>query len=176
MNYPRVTEIISPWSGLDKIPEATLQYAADRGTRVHSYCTRYAIGDFVVSVDADCRPYFDSFRRWFDSQVESVLLAEERFIHPLLNYTGQIDLYVILKSAESALVDIKTPVTSYPIWAMQLSAYRSLLAAHNHFPERIGSLQLSPEGKTPRMKWYQDSAMDLNAFMSALNVHNYITK
>ena len=36
--YTRVTEILSPFSGLDKIPKHILDNAARRGTRVHDVC------------------------------------------------------------------------------------------------------------------------------------------
>lgn len=175
MNLPRVTEIISPWSDFSDIPEATLQYAADRGSRVHEYCARIARGEFVMSVDADCAPYVDSFRRWFDSQVLEVLLVEERLEDPGFGYTGQIDLLIQAKSDRLIwLVDLKAPVISYKQWSMQIAAYRHLVEIKGFLPERTGSLQLSPEGKTPKMKWYQDSATDFNAFLSALSVHNYM--
>lgn len=174
MNHPRVTEIISPWAGLDKIPEDILANAANRGTRVHEICARVAAGDFVMSIDEDIRGYVQSFRKWFDIQVEEVLLSEERLNDEALGYTGQIDLVVMLKEGIVALVDLKTPTTSYPTWKMQIAAYRNLLQKEGILPERTGSLQLHPEGKTPRMKWYEDSATDFNAFLSALNVYNYI--
>lgn len=174
MEYPRVTSIIAPWSGLDKVPEATLQYAADRGTRVHEICARIAAGEFVMSIDKDILGYVQSFRKWFDSQVAGVLMCEERLNDEVLGYTGQIDLVVMLKEGIVTLVDLKTPVMFYPTWKMQIAAYRNLLQKEGILPERTGSLQLHPEGKTPRMKWYEDSAADFNAFLSALNVHNYI--
>lgn len=174
MNHPRVTEIISPWSGLDGIKEDVLQKAAERGTKVHEVCARIAAGEFVMSIDDDIRGYVDSFRQWFDSQVSDVLMSEERLNDEALGYTGQIDLVVMLKEGIVTLVDLKTPVTSYPTWKMQIAAYRNLLQKEGILPERTGSLQLHPEGKTPRMKWYEDSATDFNAFLSALNVYNYI--
>jgi hypothetical protein len=174
MKLVRVTEVISPWSGLDKIPEATLQHAAERGTAVHDYCSRIAQGEFIMNIDQECQPYVESFQLWFDSQVVEVLLSEKRLNDEALGYTGQIDLVVTLKEGIVTLVDLKTPVTSYPTWKMQIAAYRNLLQKDGVLPERTGSLQLHPKGKTPNMKWYEDSATDFNAFLSALNVYNYI--
>lgn len=174
MNYPRVTSIISPWSGLDKIREDVLQHAAERGTKTHEYCNRIANGEFVMSIDEDIRGYVQSFRKWFDTQVDEVLLSEKRLNDEQWGYSGQIDLLVRLKEGIVTLVDLKTPATSYPTWKMQIAAYRNLLQKEGVLPERTGSLQLHPEGRTPRMKWYEDSATDFNAFLSALNVYNYI--
>lgn len=36
--FVRVTEILSPFSGLDKVPKDILANAANRGTRVHDVC------------------------------------------------------------------------------------------------------------------------------------------
>lgn len=36
--YSRVTEILSPFSGLDKVPKDILANAARRGTKVHDAC------------------------------------------------------------------------------------------------------------------------------------------
>lgn len=176
MNYPRTTEIISPWTDFSKIPEATLQFAAERGSAVHEYCARIAKGEFLVSIAMECALYVVSFRRWFDSQVDEVILSEERLTDPTLGYTGQIDLLVRLKEGVVVLVDLKTPVTSVQTWKMQLAAYRNLVIKAGYLPERCGSLQLSPEGKAPRMRWYEDRATDLNAFLSALNVYRYINQ
>jgi len=173
MNYPRVTSIIAPWSGLDKIPEATLQYAADRGTRVHEICSRIAQGEFVMNLDEDCRPYVDSFRHWFSTQVGEVVLAEERLIDEGWGYTGQIDLLVRLKEGATALVDLKTPVLAYKQWRLQLSAYHNLVVEAGFTPEKCGSLQLSPRGKVPRMKWYENTALDFTHFTMALGLYRF---
>lgn len=36
--YTRITEILSPFSGLDKIPKEIVANAARRGTKVHDIC------------------------------------------------------------------------------------------------------------------------------------------
>lgn len=174
MNWPRVTEIISPWSGLDKIPEATLQHAAERGSLTHDYNARIAKGEFVMTIDVSCIPYVQSFRKWFDQMVDEVVLVEERMVDESWGYTGQIDLLIKSKSDGMLwLVDEKTPTTSYKTWRLQLAAYHNLVVNRGYSPSRIGSLQLSPAGRLPRMKWYKNTAQDFNLFTQALNLHRF---
>jgi len=173
MNYPRVTEIISPWSGLDKIPEATLQYAASRGTETHEYCSRIANGDFIVSISDDCRPYVESFRIWFDKIVSETVLSEVRMTDESFGFTGQIDLLVRTKENILLLADIKTPVQSKRGWALQCAAYNRLCELNGYHPDKIGCLQLSPEGKTPKMTYYENPNYYFNLFLQALNLYNY---
>lgn len=178
MRMIRVTEVIAPWTDFSKVPPDVLQNAATRGTAVHEICARIAAGEFVMGIPDDLFGYVDSFRQWFDSQVARVILAEERLFDHQWGFSGQIDLVVEAKSDGLVwLVDIKTPVTAYPQWKMQIAAYRNLLMKEKGIlPKRTGSLQLDPDGKVPRMKWYEDSATDLNAFLSALNVYRYINQ
>jgi len=173
MNWPRVTEIISPWSGLDKIPEATLQHAAERGTAVHEYCSRIAEGQFVMNVSEECRPYVDSFQLWFDSIVKETILSETRMTDENLGFTGQIDLLVKTKDGIILLADIKTPAQSQPTWPLQCAAYNHLCELNGYKPDKIGCLQLSPEGKAPKMNFYNNPLQHFNVFLQALNLFNY---
>jgi len=175
MNYPRVTTVISPWTNFSKIPDATLQAAADRGILVHHKCARIAQGEFVMNINEDIRGYVESFSRWFDSQVSDVILTEERLEDVTWGYTGQIDLLVTAKSDGLIwLVDLKTSVMAYPQWKMQIAAYRNLVESKGFQPGRTGSLQLSPEGHLPKIKWYEDSKTEFAAFLSALSVYHYM--
>lgn len=173
MNLPRVTSVISPWSGLENIPDDVLANAAARGTAVHEICNRIAAGEFVVVSDPALEGYVKSFRRWFDSQVAEVILAEERLIDHDWGYTGQIDLLVRTKGDLILLCDLKTPVTAYKGWRVQLSAYHNLVTKAGHNPELCGSLQLHPEGRTPRMNYYENTAQDFHLFTQALNLHRF---
>jgi hypothetical protein len=176
MKLVRVTEVISPWSGLDKIPEATLQYAALRGTLVHEYCSIVAEGGFLVNIDAECRPYVESFRDWFNRMVDEVILSEHRMNDETFCFTGQIDLLVKLKEGPVLLADIKTPITKNKTWPLQCAAYHHLCELHGYHPDKIGCLQLSPEGKPAKLNYYENPAQYFNLFLQALNLYKYFQK
>ena len=175
MNWPSVTEILSPWTDFSRIPEAVLQHAADRGTAVHEMCARPARGEYVIDVNPETAGYTASFMMWWDRCAAEALLIEERLIDEAFGFHGQPDLIVRLNHGEVALIDIKTPVTNQKSWKVQIAAYRHLCELAGHKIEKAGTLQLSPEGKVARMRWADDSAMDFNVFLSALNCYRYFS-
>jgi len=179
-HWPSVTQVMSPWTAqaLAAIPEKTLAAAADRGTEVHYYCAKIAQGEFVL-VPPSLEGYVQSFERWHDHQVKEVILTEQRLYHDTLCFHGKPDLIVLLNDGRRALVDLKTPLAHQKSWAMQLAAYGELAAANSYHTHVAGTLRLDPAGKTPKMKWYEDSgngkaAVALSAFLAALSVWNFL--
>ncbi|MCK5345919.1 MAG: hypothetical protein KAR20_21060, partial [Candidatus Heimdallarchaeota archaeon] len=106
----RVTSILEPFIDFSHIPPSVLENASDRGTRVHDYCSRYAMGGIVVCIDDDCKPYFKSFKQWFDQFVKEVHISEVRFYSDLAKLTGKLDLFCKVEGiSEGVLIDLKTP-------------------------------------------------------------------
>lgn len=174
-NLLSVTEILSPFSDFSRISPSVLEHAAERGTLVHDICARLAKGIWVPDseIGEECAGYVDSFKKWLDSQVQEVILMHERLVDERLFYSGEIDIFVRLKSDTHALIDLKTPIALQRVWAGQLAGYRNLLIVNKYIPEACGSLRLDPNGKAPKMKWYESSLDDFNAFLSALNAVRY---
>jgi hypothetical protein len=179
MRYlPTVTECIAPWVDWSKIPPGVLQAAADRGTAVHAACANIAQGIPVIGISVECAGYVDSFRGWFDTIVEEVLLIEERLFDEANGYCGQIDLLVGTKQGEIWLIDVKTPLALSKSWRVQLAAYHHLCdlwaEKNNVCLDRYGSLRLRPDGGIPAVDWYEGSAApDFNIFLSALNCFRF---
>ena len=171
---PTTTEVIAPWTDFSKIPPDVLQRAADRGTDVHAACTTFAKGLPVMGLPVELRGYFDSYRRWFEQIVQEVILVEERLFDEANGYCGQIDLLVKTKQGEVVLVDLKTPIALSKSWKLQIASYRHLLEMNGYHPDRCGSLRLSPDGKIPKMDFYEGSAaQDFNIFLHALNCYRF---
>lgn len=61
LGYVSVTEILRPYTKLDKIDPVVLANAADSGTRVHKWCTMYAMNMLFGEVDEDCKGYVEAF-------------------------------------------------------------------------------------------------------------------
>ena len=180
-HWPSVTQVMSPWTAqaLAAIPEKTLSAAAERGTAVHDVCSRIALGEFIIGIDEGQEGYVRSFEKWLTTQVKEVILAERRLYHDTLCFHGKPDLIVLLNDERRALVDLKTPVAHQKSWAMQLAAYGELAAANSYHTHVAGTLRLDPAGKTPKMKWYEDSGngkatVAFSAFLSALSVWNFL--
>lgn len=178
MKYFSVTKVLEPFIDFSMIPPDVLNHAAARGTRVHNICLNvYAAGVPVLMVPEEVKPYFESFRAWFDDYVSKTIWIEEEFIDDAFGIVGHVDLVCILIDGRVVVVDLKTPVTEGPTWKAQLSAYRYLVNKQTdiEIPEKNGcmSLKLKPNGRPAKAIPYQYSGDDFAAFMSALNAYRY---
>jgi hypothetical protein len=170
MNFQSVTQVISPWVDWSKIPPGVLQYAGERGTLVHDLCVKISYSQFVI-VPPDCEVYVNNFRRWYDSNVEEVLMCEERLYESAFLFDGKPDFVVKLKEGIIALVDLKTPLLKSKSWRLQLAAYKHLCINAGYKIDRAGSLQLA--GPSAKMIWYEENSRDFTVFLSALNVNRF---
>jgi hypothetical protein len=170
---PSVTQTISPFVDFSKIPPAMLEHAAIRGTRVHNICFAHTKG-LWAPIEPDIIGYVDSFRRWFDHVVREVYFIEERLVDDVFGFHGEPDMLVLSKHWEVMLVDVKTPLAKSKSWRLQMAGYKRLVEISSYpNPQKVGSLRLSPDGKTPHMDFYDDSAQDLNLFLQALQLHKF---
>lgn len=168
----RVTEVLEKYSGLGDISPEVLQAAADRGTRVHSYCELYAKGMLFQEVDEDCKLYVQSFIEWFDYTVEEVISVEERFFCDELQITGQVDLIAVVKGDDKpSVIDFKTPQVASKTWVLQLAAYFWL--AREYGIERAFALQLPKKGGAAKIVEDQDQAKHFYIYKGLLEAHKY---
>ena len=176
-DYYRVTEVLSKFSGLDKIDLSVLANEAERGTRCHNFCELYAKNELFVEIDLDCKPYVDSFIEWFDLTVERVEFLEKRLFCDDLRITGQMDMLAYLKGDEKpSLIDIKTPQTESKTWPLQLAAYRHLMDANSIDYKNSFVLQLNKSGSSAKIFDYTSrSEKDLELFKNLLSVHQYFS-
>jgi hypothetical protein len=58
--YTRVTHVLYPFSGLDKIDPAVVAHAAQRGTKVHKICEAIIQGLGELGVEEETAPYVES--------------------------------------------------------------------------------------------------------------------
>lgn len=173
-----VTQVISPWNNFSGIPQETLEFASARGTRVHQLCADYAESGGLWApgkIPLECRPYFESFKIWFDSVVEEVVAVEKEFIDETYQFVGHIDIICRIKGDRGLVVcDYKSPQTHKKIWRLQLAAYTHL--AKQEYPNinRCFSLMLSASGKAPKVNEYLESHRDMAVFLSALQVQRFM--
>lgn len=175
IKYPSVTTVLGPWQDFSQVPPDVMQEAQDRGIMAHNLFASYALGLWIPSIPENCAGYFDSFRRWFDGTVEEVVAVEERIVHPVYHFTGQLDLLCLIRGdAGLMLLDNKTPLTLYPSWRVQVAAYKKL--ADQKYPNitRTGSLRLSREGKRAKLEEYSGTVeRDFSIFLNCLSAFNY---
>lgn len=169
--YTRVTNILYPFSGLEKINADIVAYAAQRGTKVHQICEGIVSGLGEHGVDDETWGYVESFKKWWSNGID-VVEMERRFWDDELQVTGQVDF--IIKTPEGlAIVDIKTSSRQSPTWKAQGSAYAYLAKNAGFAIKRILFLHLNKHGKTPKIYEYP---VDDSFFLSIYRVWMHFYK
>jgi hypothetical protein len=173
--YVSVTEILKPYTKLDKIDPVVLANAADRGTRVHKWCTLYALNLLFIDVDPDCKGYVEAFKRWYDQYVDSMIREPTRLYCHQDRLTGEFDLYVKFKGSDaSVLIDIKTPATVSPTWQIQTAGYKYLIEQDiSACVDRRLILQLPKDGSNAIIHEHKNHKSDVQIFENALSVYRY---
>jgi hypothetical protein len=167
-NYLRVTNILSPFSGLHKINPDVLANAGRRGTNVHRICEGIISGLGELGVDEETWGYVESFKKWWSQDID-ILSLEERFWDDDLMITGQVDL-IINTPEGAAIVDFKTSSVPSKTWPAQGSAYALLAKKAGHNITRIFFLHLNKHGKPPKIYEYP---VDDSFFLSILRTFKH---
>lgn len=170
-NYTRVTSVLYPFSGIDKIPRQVVENAANRGTKVHKICEGIISGLGELSVDPETWGYIESFKSWW-SLGHDVAMMEERFYDDELEITGQVDL-ILNTPTGLTLVDLKTSYSPSKTWAIQGNAYAYLAKNHGHNITKIIFLHLNKKGGEPKLYEYP---VDPSLFLSVVDVWRYFYK
>lgn len=150
--YVRVTNVLYPFSGLDKINVDTVAHAAERGTKVHQICEAIAAGLGEHIDDKEMVGYVDSFKKWWEIG-HSVIEMEKRFWCNDLKVTGQVD-FIIDTPDGLAVVDLKTSYKPSKTWSVQGAAYAYLAKKNLYDIKKIYFIHLSKQGKFPKIYEY----------------------
>lgn len=170
-----VTTVLGPFAGFGHINPDVLEHAARRGTRVHTGALCYALNLPCFILEEEDLGYFESFRNWFDDNVDEVLAVEKLMVDEELGFFGHVDLAAMVWG-HVTVVDYKTPSVESPLWKAQLAAYRHLAVRSLKVDNedcRCMSLLLRKDGSPAKGIPYQDSESDFAAFLSALNAYRY---
>ena len=151
-NYDRVTSILYPFSGLDKISPSVIEHAAERGTKVHKICEVIIKGFGELGVEEETRGYVESFKKWWEKG-HTVVSIEERFWDDELSITGQVDL-IIENESGLTIIDLKTSSKPSATWPAQGSAYAYLAKKAGYDIQKIFFLHLSKKGNEPKIYEY----------------------
>lgn len=175
-NYRRITEIISPFSGIEFVPEDILKPAADRGTLVHK-----GIEDFLsgkdVSYGDEVLPYIESFKIfWSKSKYifeGGKITLEKRMFCDKYKISGQADV-IIEKKNRTYIIDWKTSKTPHKSWALQGAAYRYLAELNGY--ENVDSVlfvKVDKAGKKPTLYKHDNYYENLDIFFKCLELFNW---
>jgi hypothetical protein len=178
MDFPRVTEVLRPYTGYDYVQKDVLAKAAARGTTVHAMCAGIAKGAWIPDgmMNEEILGYVNSFKKWSEAQVSKFIVVEKRYSDDQLKFTGQLDFVVQGTDDELYLVDLKTssrPQKTYPI---QMAAYDCLLKSHNIYVKGAMLVYLDKDGEFPEIQLLHEMGTELEVFLSALNCWHYFNK
>ena len=178
LNYPRVTEILQPFTKFEFVPKDKLASAAARGTSVHALCAGIAKGAWIPDsmIEPELSGYVESFRKWAEKQVSKFEIIEKRYQDDHLIYTGQVDFVIEGSDKEIYLVDIKTSATPHKTYPIQMAAYESLLRVHGIVVKGAMIVYLSRDGEFPEIDFIEDFTDQFHVFLCALDCYNYFNR
>lgn len=163
-NYTRVTNVLYPFSGLEKLDQSIVAHAAARGTKVHQICEGIMQGLGEIDVDEETKEYVESFKKWWKLGHE-VVVMEQRLWDDELQLTGQVDL--IIRVPEGlAIVDLKTSSKPSKTWPAQGAGYAYLAKKSGYDIKKIYFIHLSKYGSLPTIYEYNvDDSFFLAIFL-----------
>lgn len=178
MEYPRVTEVLRPFTSYDSVPQDILKRAAARGTSVHAICAGLAKGAWIpdAMIPEDLVGYVTSFRLWADAQVKSFEIIEKRYIDEQLLYTGQLDFVVKGTDGELYLVDLKTSARPQKTYPVQMAAYDCLLRGDGTRVKGAMLVYLKKDGDFPDVDLIEDLTEELDVFLYALHCWKFFNR
>lgn len=184
--YPRVTTILNiihrpeleRWRGeLGNVEANRIRNdMAEIGTSLHNVCRLFNRDQsFEMPSTSQIGQMFDTYRRWFEMVIDTVIETEQLVVSKKFGYAGTFDLLAVLKGdVTPSVIDLKTSKDFWPTMALQLSAYREALLeegkeVNRRLVVRIDKLET---GKL-EVKEYTKHARDFNAFLAALSLFRY---
>lgn len=171
VKYTRVTDVLYPFSGLQKVNPEILKNAADRGTKVHEACTAIINEMGVIELNPNFTGFIESFRLWI-SEKDREIITPNRWYCDEHMLTGECD-FLYKEGKGYVLVDLKTPAKESRTWSLQGSAYAYLAKKEGFNIKRIEFLKLSRDGKKPTKYEYE---YDFDTFMKCLDLYRIFFK
>ena len=178
--YTRVTAVLETFTNFDSILPHVLENATARGSVIHDFCESHALSLFVDEPPENCKPYIDSFKKWYNEIVMEVFSTEQRVSHPGYLISGQFDLICRLKGDPEncwTILDYKSPQVKSKTWQLQTAAY--MILAEEILGVKITrrmALMLNKEGKQAKCVEYTDHQNDKKLFLEALALHKFFSK
>lgn len=165
--YDRVTSVLSPFTGMDKIPKHILDAASDRGTKVHALCNGIIEG-IEVEVPEEYKGYVDSFRQWANGK--DLLPSSGRKFDDELMVTGECD-GTYTKNGILTIFDLKTSQKESKSWPLQGACYSRL---YGHLDLQTFVI-LDKHGGSPK-EFHYAYEENIGNFMKCLDLYRLFFK
>lgn len=174
----RVTQVLSFFQNMWKIPQDVLDRKAQIGTELHEAIFRYFFTqDAMLDVGREWFPYLESFHEWAKERKLSVKFFEERIINEELGLSGKPDAILEIDGV-SYLFDWKTSAKDDPVcWRLQGTAYIHLLRLAGHtLSDTFYFLKLRKDGKRADTFAYKYTMEGWETFLKAMECAKYFQK
>lgn len=185
MDKPSVTTVLRKAREFTGIPEAVLEKARERGSRVHEMIPKLIYPkQEAYTVDADIAGYLKSFSDWYRIAVQETLFCEKEIVCDCYGYIGHLDWAGVLKGdgKDVTIIDWKTPLLSHLVFKCQTAAYVHLVDKHLILPpgykaKRSATLHLDPTGGKAKLSEASELTLYyFNGFLTALYFHKFFSQ
>lgn len=173
-HYDRISDIISPFTGIEFVPDFVLQPAANKGTLVHDIIDGILCG-FDINIDTipdEARGYVQAWLNWakdtnFLYPADNHII-EKRFFDDELLITGKVDLIIDDPKNSKIIYDWKTSSKPSISWKLQACAYAYLAGSIQppHF------IHLEKDGSYHEHIYY-DIHFGFDMFKKCLDLYRY---
>lgn len=168
-NYDRVTSVLRPFSGIDKVPKEILEAANDRGRRVHALCQGYIEGIEVLPPD-DLVGYVNSFLKW--SSGKNFHHHPGRSYDEDLRITGEID-GIFTQGRDIYIFDFKTSTKEGSTWKYQGASYSHIVNGYRGIDQMF--VMLDKHGGYPKEYIYKYKD-NIDTFLKCLDLYREFFK
>lgn len=174
MDYLRVTEIISPFTGVEFVPFEILDKACERGTLVHEIIESKFDALSITEIPVHVSGYIKSFEQYVDEIDFSTLdfTKERRFYCEKTGITGQIDM-IINVDGKRFILDWKTSARESLSWKLQAAAYQYLCSVNGIEIDHMTFVKLCKKGGKPKTFTYDTYEHDLDIFFKCLELYKF---
>ena len=173
---PNVTRLLQALHSFADVPLDILEAAQDRGTDVHSMTQMFDEDDLdearLKIERPDLHTYLAGYRKFLRDATPNWRSIEEPVFHRTLRYATTPDRIGEIKfegkRVPDAVVEIKTSLSSHPVWGIQTAAQAN--AAGRPTARRF-SLQLFPDATYKLREWPDPD--DWPAFVSLVTLNTW---
>jgi len=184
--YPKDASYYMWLKSVGQDADAIRDEAGRRGSTVHAMTEAYDAGVEVSLLTEEGHlgykvgewAMFERYVEFCTRFTPKIMMSEQNFVNPELGWAGTVDRVMTIGNV-TMLVDIKTSNTIYPVYWLQLAAYRRLLEEAGIYVDQVAILWLNAKTRTNgkagdiQGEGWQLLRKDVTETVDDLNLFNY---
>jgi len=176
-SYDRVTEVISPFTGIEFVPKEVLEPACERGTNVHLQIEGILKGWALHVKDPITEMYVASFKIFWEKSThifkDGEMILEQRLFCDENQITGKPDV-IIQTQDRIYIIDWKTSSSPQKSWHIQGAAYRHLCEVNGYKNvDSVLFVKLDKTGEAPSLHKSEEHKKNLDIFFKCLELFRH---